>query len=123
MQPHHPFIKSKKINKIINKIREEYNKKGKTIDPWHLAKDGLISEKELWEAYKRNLVYALPYAVELAKWFKNEYEETTVITSDHGNAFKKKFGFWIVGHPYGFYINDLMEVPWCVIKPNSKQNE
>jgi len=113
MQPHFPSVKHVDLIRLSRKYKKE--NPTKVSDPWHLALDSLVSIEKVWEAYEDNLDYVLPYALHLALWFKEEYRETTVITSDHGNAYRKIYfpvPYFVVGHPYGIYIEDLIKVPW-----------
>jgi len=124
IQPHIPFIKDPELtNYDFYKRFKEIEKRNiisSIKTPWTEARRGNLDIKRVWRAYKRNLEVVLPYAIELAKRLKGK----TVITSDHGNAFKRLLfpvPIIISGHPSGIYIPDLIKVPWIVFEKNTQK--
>ncbi len=115
MQPHYPFIMHPKIKGTLSKLRNVADKGknlGKDINPWNLLMEGEYKSEEVWNAYKSNYDYVLPYALELVNFFLKKGKKV-VITSDHGNIIKKigKIVF-VAGHPCKTYFRDLVTVPW-----------
>ncbi|MDI6703407.1 MAG: hypothetical protein QME40_01850 [bacterium] len=119
IQPHVPFIEHPKLchydaYKRVFDIAES-DEVSSIITPWKEADKGNLKIEEAWNAYKRNLEIAVEYAFELAEKLKGK----TVITSDHGHAFKRlplSIAFKIVGHPSGVYISELVKVPWLAFE-------
>lgn len=107
LQPHFPFI-----GETGRQIEQRSVTGGGVIteDPglksvWERLEDGEIDASVVWDAYRENLELALPHVEDLVRNLTGK----TVVTSDHGNA----FGDWgIYGHPRGFYLDSLVEVPW-----------
>lgn len=119
MQPHHPFVTHPDIKSSIMKLKSFAEGKRKDfgdLGPWELARRGKVSIQKVWQAYLDNLSFVLPYALRLAA----EINGITVISSDHGNVFKKvKIGpvsSTIAGHPTGIHFEELVKVPWYIIK-------
>lgn len=129
MQPHMPFIENPELSPLgykrdceiigkgrVGKIPQEY-----FVTPWKEADRNRINIDDVWKAYRRNLEIVLPYAFELAKELKGK----TVITSDHGNAFRRlKFPLpvRIAGHEISIYIPELIQVPWLEMEsPKRKE--
>lgn len=83
--------------------------------PWILYQEGYASQDELWELQKQKLdkfyqvvENILPYC-----------EESTVITSDHGNCYGEKLHpqlpWRIYEHPKNLNHQDLRTVPWLQV--------
>jgi len=129
MQPHIPFIGDMSLTLEYQKQREatestakeppDESKYIKTLNPWIEADEGKLDINILWQAYKKNLEYALPHALALAEKLQGK----TVITADHGNAFRYiLFPFIkIVSHPSRIYIEELVKVPWIVIDKKERK--
>lgn len=93
IQPHEPFLKDPHIKPKV----------------WQSG----YSSEEIYEAYKRNLLVVLPYALKLA----GKLSGKTVITADHGEAFGDRVGpIRVYGHPKYIRIPALTKVPWMVIE-------
>jgi len=79
-----------------------------------------INVNEHIKAYSENLKIVLLYAKRLAILLKG----TTVITSDHGEAFGERLHqfipFRVYGHVPGIRIESIMKVPWHVITDDEK---
>lgn len=103
MQPHYPFIESDLSNKGLNPDIEA--ERGLSL--WQKAELGEYDKDELWNAYRQNLEYVMPYAKELADALQGK----TVITADHGNLVGEK---GMYGHPRGLKVKELRKVPWDV---------
>lgn len=133
LQPHHPFIGDPELcNYGVTRIkrmeeiffprayaREDGKSKLGVISPWVDADKGKIEIQKVWKAYSRNLEIVIPYAYKLAYMLSGK----TVITSDHGNAFKSLTfpPIKIVGHPEGIYISELVKVPWLEIESGERR--
>lgn len=127
MQPHYPFIgdSSEEIGNhsgfeyTYRKVTEEQaNRDNPTV--WELLEEGQVSEELVWKAYKENLQVALPYV----KKVLSHFEERTIVTSDHGNAFGERpylFGRRMYGHPLGIRHDSVCKVPWLVIDKGSRK--
>jgi len=132
VQPHYPFIGEKARKKTefhtgitggenalqtIGEISETGSPKQSI---WNLAKDGKVNIDTVWEAYKENLEFALPFARELV----DKLSGKTVITSDHGNLFGERvppFFSRYYGHPRDIYAKNLVKVPWLVIESKNRK--
>lgn len=104
MQPHYPFLDSSLES---NGINPELESEG--LGAWKLAEKGLYQDKDLWQAYKRNLEIVL---TELENLIEN-LDGKTVITSDHGNLVGEN---GMYGHPQEINCEELRKVPWDVVK-------
>jgi len=69
----------------------------------------IVGLKFLRKAYEDNLKLVLE---EVKKLVKN-LEGKIVVTSNHGECFGEKF---IIEHPTGIYIKELVEVPWLIVE-------
>lgn len=102
MQPHTPFIGS-------------YRVKGEYF--WRMAlRKGV---KKVMKAYQANLDLVFPHVERLI----HDFEGTTVVTSDHGDAFGEPatpLKFPIFGHPTGVLIPALVKVPWFIVEKREK---
>jgi len=95
MQPHHPF-KSLDLS--------EYEE----TSIWKLAERGEFDDSTIWEHYKKNLEFVMPYVRELSE----ELDGKTILTSDHGNLVGENN---LYHHPYGSSSKPVREVPWTEI--------
>jgi len=96
LQPHGPYIGGKMILNRPIKIPEQ-------------LKRGLISYREVLEAYEENLKLVLKY---VAKLVSKVEHEVVVVTSDHGEMIRPN---WIE-HPPNCFIPELVEVPWLWVR-------
>ncbi|MFC7205356.1 hypothetical protein ACFQJC_17740 [Haloferax namakaokahaiae] len=110
MQPHYPFIGSPELN-----ARSPFESKDKKLDIWAelMTRKRTVDPEVVWEAYRDNLLLALPVVEELMQSLPGR----TVVTSDHGNmigerSFPVPIREW--GHPPGIYTKELVTVPWLV---------
>lgn len=125
MQPHQPFIKYPELDPYGFRHLCEVTEFGTSKVPpiknlWIEADKGAIDIKKVWEGYRTNLEIVLPYVFELA----GELRGKTVITADHGNAFKRllfPIPFRIAGHPRGIHVTDLTKVPWLVSQNGARR--
>jgi len=106
-QPHSPFIGKKPI---LGGRGKEYGKgRGNPPDQtiWWRAKNNILTDTELREAYRENLRLAL---TNVAKLISNlpDQSDNIIITSDHGNLLGERDQY---AHPR---VNSklLYEVPW-----------
>lgn len=122
IQPHFPFIESD----IYNECGARPDPESDDDDIWSLMGSGQISPTQdvrarVREAYKRNLIRAVPGVIDLIK----AVEGLSVITSDHGNMIGEislPFPTRVYGHPTGLYSNELVDVPWMEIEnPNRRR--
>jgi hypothetical protein len=113
MQPHFPLIEDRKLASGKNFPT------GLGCDIWQYADRGQIDIDDVWAAYKRNAQIVIPHALKLAQELKGR----TVITADHGNAYRRlRFPpIKIVGHPPGVLIPELVNVPWHVTESAEKK--
>lgn len=124
MQPHFPFIDNpelspKGIKAGVEKARGIGD--GYTITPWREAEKGKMDIADIWKAYRRNLEIVLSYALKLA----DKLDGKTVISSDHGNTFRRlpfPFPIRIAGHPPNIHISELIKVPWMVLDKIDRKN-
>jgi hypothetical protein len=101
MQPHYPFLDKSKIWEDTG-----FSKKleGKNSDVWNEAEKGNFQKENIWESYKDNLKYVMPFAVKSAEILSGE----TILTSDHGNLVGEN---GLYGHPGDFNLRILRKVP------------
>lgn len=127
IQPHYPFIGPKGQELADHAGAElsyrqvqgkEPNRDAPTI--WDLLKDGDVTKEQVWEAYVDNLKITLPHVERLLRLF----DETTVVTSDHGNLFGEfvwPLPFRRYGHPRETYTKKLVEVPWLIVEGSTRK--
>jgi len=96
MQPHHPYIGRKRILnkpiKVVEKLRR-----------------GLVSYREILEAYEENLRLALKYVAELVSKVNHR---VVAVTSDHGEMITPS----MIEHPPNYLTPELIEVPWLWVR-------
>lgn len=123
-QPHYPFVGEKAEKNLpshstfdVDGILESDSGTNRI---WIQVKEGRVDSKDAMEAYRENLELALPHVKNLI----NKLDGKTVVTSDHGNA----IGDWsfpiplrIYGHPSGFYLDNLVRVPWVVFDSDDRR--
>lgn len=129
LQPHIPFIKDPKLNKLgygdkstFHVIKKgDQSKIGKIpCNPWKEVGRGNIDLKTVYNAYKRNLEAVIPHAFKLAKKLTGK----TVITSDHGQALNEwvfPFPIKVLDHPSYVHIPALIKVPWLIIEGKERK--
>jgi len=124
MQPHQPFIDYPELSrhgfKDIRLVAEGMRPQFEPTNPWYDADRGKLNFKILWKAYKKNLEIVLPHAFYLA----NKLRGRNVITSDHGEAFRRllfPLPIRIAEHPEGIHIPELVKVPWLVIENGGRK--
>lgn len=117
MQPHNPFIEShldgeevdvtgfgKLQQKTLNESNEDH-----AITEWDYAQREVITDEEVWRAYRE----CLEYALDVIKKNRNVFEGNTIITSDHGN-FAGEQGLY--DHPKSREEEVLRKVPWVQLE-------
>lgn len=116
MQPHHPFISSPKLDQGFQIVNENKSpeKMSKTI--WEKLDDNEVIKDIVWREYKNNLEFVLD---EIELLVKNIQYDSAVITTDHGNAIGE---YSLYGHFKNLPISCLVDVPWCTIKVEDKNN-
>ncbi|MFX1498803.1 MAG: hypothetical protein ACFFBH_14865 [Promethearchaeota archaeon] len=130
MQPHFPYIDSNIVDKSLEKFRDpnftgENYKLSKDVKKsiWSLYSAdiyAMIEYKNHLRMYKKNLNLTLPYVENLI----NLLPGISVVSADHGEAFKEKmhplvpFNFY--GHRRGIRMPSLINIPWLIIKPEEK---
>lgn len=95
MQPHATFIP-----------HSDMQASGNQESIWMALREGEFEQETVWDAYRDNLRYVLD---EVSLVLENIDADTVVISSDHGNAIGE---FGIYGHPSGYPISCIREVPW-----------
>jgi hypothetical protein len=101
MQPHYPFLSLE--------IESETNGVGRRIgesetDIWKELEKGNFSDEQVWEAYRGNLEYVLPFIEECSGILNGK----TLLTSDHGNLVGEN---GLYGHPCNFNLEAVKKVP------------
>jgi len=130
MQPHFPYINSNIVDKSLEKLRNPKFSKEKSTQKKTLKTSffslysadiyAKIEYKNHIRMYKNNLKLTLPYIESLINLLPGH----TVISADHGEAFKEKmhplvpFNFY--GHRRGIRMPSLVNVPWLTVKPEEK---
>jgi hypothetical protein len=107
MQPHHPFIADKDMQRFdVDPFGRENTGEGEHTTAWDALRRGLVSREKVWNAYKENLRLVLD-EVDILR--NNIDADTLVLSADHGNA----VGEWgIYDHPIGFPHPAVKRVPW-----------
>lgn len=105
LQPHDPFIEYG-LNKEVEKHEQAGNEH-------ELAKRNEITDEQLVEGYKNNLVLVLEVVEELIK----DLDGKTIVTADHGELLGEGGAY---RHPGKNKARKLREVPWDVIE--NKEN-
>jgi hypothetical protein len=114
MQPHAPYIGETKITRKEIKIDDDTPKEETIQKIWQGVRKGHISKTKLKQAYIDNLKLVLNEVQSLIEKLIGKI----IITSDHGEC----FGEWFVlGHPGGTYIKELIEVPWLIIQKETRR--
>lgn len=92
-----------------------------TMDFWDAVATGelSVSTERVYDWYRENLKWALSSVRDLLP----ALDGRVVVTADHGNAFGERsfpvpMREW--GHPWGTYIDPLVEVPWLVRESDSR---
>ncbi|MFW6041321.1 MAG: hypothetical protein ACOC85_05745 [Thermoplasmatota archaeon] len=114
MQPHYPFIGEHQIiHSGVDSLRKEGlgdgKERNKERNPWDDLAEGEIDLDEFMKAYNSNLKLVLKYVQKLLPHLNGK----VIITSDHGNCIGE---MGLHGHPGGFNIKPLIEVPWFQVK-------
>ena len=117
-QPHVPFIGDIRLDgRKVSAIREEAlgnerpDPRDRIPTPFDQLAAGERSHEEVYNAYRSNLVRAVPVVNKLLESLNG----LTAVTADHGNAFGERarpFPIKVFGHPMGILIPALTEVPW-----------
>lgn len=119
MQPHYPHL-----GPTGQRLRDEYGLRGwdryhgrqdkSALPPgqsvWEAARDGAISDDELFEAYSENAEIALEHAAELIE----RLDGMSVISADHGEMLGERPFLGLrkrYAHPR-LYTPELRIVPW-----------
>ena len=107
MQPHHPFIADSELRSFnVDPFGRDNTGEQRHYTAWGALRRGLVSRKDVWNAYRANLRLVLD-EVDLLR--NNVQANTLVLTADHGNA----AGEWgIYDHPIGFPHPSVKKVPW-----------
>lgn len=112
MQPHYPFI-----GDLRSEIGTHATFTGGDVtnrdhpSVWDLLVSRKVDRETVMRAYEENLRVTLPHVQELISSLNGK----TVISSDHGNLFRKKVSrlpIRIEGHPPRYPDPDLLAVPW-----------
>ncbi|MFX1303253.1 MAG: hypothetical protein ACFE9X_07835 [Promethearchaeota archaeon] len=113
MQPHFPYIGYKLEKNIPNKSF------------FSLYAAEIYTHIEYYthiKIYKKNLQIALTYIEKLI----NVLPGITIVSADHGEAFKEKLHtlipFTFSGHRRGIRMPSLVNVPWLIIRPEEKDH-
>lgn len=109
IQPHAPWIGETKLQDrettIADPTPTEWIETGKT---WGTMLNEGIPEDQVRQAYADNV----ELVVQAVERLLAALEGRVVVTSDHGECFGEKF---LIEHPPGIYVDELVEVPWHVI--------
>lgn len=99
--------KFSRINQDLALALKSRKRRGGNI--WAYLRNGDVSVDKAKAAYKENLKKVLEEVEELTE----KLEGKKIVTSDHGNLFGER---WIYGHPLGFRIPELIEIPWLEVE-------
>lgn len=120
MQPHYPFIggKGSEIGEHATFTGNVEDREATSV--WDLLAAGKINTDLAQAAYEENLDIALESVCDLVDSLVGK----TVISSDHGNLFRKKIGSLPVrinGHPKSFPDPELLSVPWLEVQGETRK--
>lgn len=107
LQPHIPFIGKKKV--IYNEAHIPEDLLGYRKILWDALALKELTKKDVWEGYRENLKLVLTEVHKLS----DKLNGKVILTSDHGNGFGE---YSIFGHPEKLRIEELVKVPWVVLK-------
>ena len=130
LQPHAPFVRGSWLNRPFS-----HRSWGQELFAYELARRSPDARREFVRAYDENVRYALSKVAELASWALKRYKGMAIaITADHGEClgrweplrhFRKRIWMWLpwllglykeVGHPEGCTYEELLVVPWLVLR-------
>ena len=117
VQPHFPFIGDDTEADKHRKSESEYE-----YPFWQRVFNGEteLSEDDIWEAYRKTLVMALPHVERAVESLFGK----SVVTSDHGNVIGERaipIPIREYGHPAALYHPKLVEVPWLVCENGNRK--
>lgn len=119
LQPHVPFRSLQDVAIDWGNPEKNFGVKdgvaGDERGPWQQYRDGDLSRKHLWDAYRDNLEWVL---ADVEILLSNLDAKTVVITADHANAIGE---WWCYGHPDYVPIPALKKVPWVVTSATDEQ--
>lgn len=120
MQPHYPFIgdTGKEIGEHATFGRRVADREAPSV--WDMLAAGKVEKELVVKAYEENLQIVLNNVRDLV----DSLEGKTVISSDHGNLFRKKISWLpirIEGHPMRLPHPDLLAVPWFEIPGKTRK--
>ncbi|WP_423997276.1 hypothetical protein [Halorubrum trapanicum] len=120
LQPHVPFRSLQDIAIDWGDPEKNFGVKdgaaGDERGPWQQYRDGDLSRKRLWDAYRDNLEWVL---ADVEILLSNLDADTVVITADHANAMGE---WWCYGHPDYAPIPAVKKVPWVVTSATDEQS-
>jgi len=129
MQPHYPYIDynaNQTNRRVLSNSNQETDsivkiKKKSSFLSMYSGQIYTTMDKDTQiQAYKKNLELVLNFVEKLI----NILPGTTIVTSDHGEAFGEKIfpllPFRYYGHHKRFKIPILLKIPWLKIKPENK---
>jgi hypothetical protein len=128
IQPHYPFVGEVARENIMSHSGMELSKRIANNESaqrdyssiWEKLYEQLVSVNTVWDAYQENLNLVLPHVENLI----NIFDEYTVVTSDHGNAFGERarpVPNKVYGHPKGIYIPALTDIPWLISNADNRK--
>ncbi|MCO8244770.1 MULTISPECIES: hypothetical protein [unclassified Haladaptatus] len=117
LQPHYPFIGDcgRKIDHGTITGGGVLTDERDFASIWELLEAGDVSREAVWNAYVENLELTIPHLERLREMIDGKI----VMTSDHGNSLGR---MGVYGHPQGYYLSDLVEVPWLEL-PYDRRRE
>ena len=123
IQPHAPWIgkiriSGKELGISYDSPIDWYNRNMKIglglWGIWEIVIDKGIGLNLIKKAYVENLKLVLSEVEKLVK----ELDGRIIVTSDHGECLGEHF---LVEHPEGIYVKELVEVPWLIIEKPKRE--
>lgn len=110
VQPHFPFIPHPDL--IFRPQWDSDSNEG-PAHVWEAVEQGMVSQQEVWEAYRDNLDYVIEDIIQLS----HDLPGKSIISSDHGNMNGERtpLSGSRYGHPGGVRSPQLVNVPWAEI--------
>lgn len=133
MQPHAPYIgptAKEKLGVLNGTEAAKWMAENEDEDSfdreqlptvWYRLRKGSIGSEQVESFYKENLDLVLPHVEALV----SSFDETTVVTADHGEMFGKyavPFPRRIYGHNENYHTKELVKVPWLKVKKGERKD-
>lgn len=113
MQPHFPYVTNTSYNQGYNLKKRgaeigQSTRETKVLTALKLVETGKLHVLEFEQIYNDEVEYVFTQIQSRLRDLKGK----VVVTSDHGEDWKRYFGFPVFEHPSRVYSRNLVTVPW-----------